>query len=161
MILSWAYCVRLAHSLRLFSARFDAYPDQSFPLIRRSTNGCCVEGSGDRGLSGLESDAGSLHPSGRCIVSSYPGVPSHQSDGYCPGHGYGQNLKVGRTVGTKQGMGHFGLVLCARLTVKTNQRSVSRQRNREFLSYGPVVRAYRSPHRTFEPEGAVRTTAAV
>jgi hypothetical protein len=28
---------------------------------------------------------------------------------------------VGRTVSIKQGMGHFGLVLCARFTVKTNQ----------------------------------------
>jgi hypothetical protein len=121
MILSWVYCGRLAHSLRLFSERFDAYPDQSFPLIRRSTNGRCVEGSGNRWLSGLENGARSLRSSGRRIVSSYSGVPSHQSDGYCPGHGYGQNLKVGRTVGTKQGMGHFGLVLCARLTVKTNQ----------------------------------------
>src|SRR5260370_17571100 len=117
MILSWAYCVRLAHSLRLFSARFDAYPDQSFPLIRRSTNGRCVEGSGNRWLSGLENGAGSLHPSGRCIVSSYPGVPSHQSDGYCPGDGYGQNLKVRRTISTKQGMGHLGLLLSPTFTL--------------------------------------------
>jgi hypothetical protein len=116
--------VRLAHSLRLFSARFDAYPDQSFPLIRRSTNGCCVEGSGNRGISDLENGARSLRSSGRCIVSSYPGVPSDQSDGYCPGHGYGQNLEVRRTVGTKQGMGYFGLVLCASVLALTEDSQI-------------------------------------
>jgi hypothetical protein len=86
-----------------------------------STHGYCVEGSGNRGLSGLENGAGSLHPSDRCVVSNYPGVFSHQSDGYDPGDLYGENLQVSRTVGSKQGMGHFGLVLCARFTEKTNQ----------------------------------------
>jgi hypothetical protein len=121
MMLSWMYCVRLPQLLcGLFSARFG--------LVRigvsshqASTHGYRVEGSGNRWLSGLENGAGSLHPSGRRIVSSYSGVPSHQSDGYDPGDGYAENLHVGRTVGTKQGMGHFGLVLCARFTEKTNQ----------------------------------------
>jgi hypothetical protein len=37
---------------------------------------------------------------------------SHQCDGYCAGHCYGENLDVGDAVGAKQGVGHFDLVLC-------------------------------------------------
>jgi hypothetical protein len=121
MILSWLYCVRLPQFLCGFFRHGSMLIRIGVSSHQASTHGYCVEGSGNRGLSGLENGAGSLHPSGRCIVSGYPGVPSDQSDGYDPGDGYGENLEVGRTVGTKQGMGHFGLVLCARFTVKTNQ----------------------------------------
>ncbi len=71
----------------------------------------CVEGSGNRRLSGLENRGGNLRSFSRCIASRYFGVPPHQSDRYRAGRCYGQNLKVGGTVGTKQGIGHFGLVV--------------------------------------------------
>jgi hypothetical protein len=52
--------------------------------------------------------------SGRGIASRYAGIHPHQHDGYCAGRCYGEYLKVGGTVGTKQGVRHFGLVFYIR-----------------------------------------------
>ena len=72
----------------------------------RGFNGC-----GDYGLSGFENDAGNVCSSGPHRPLRH-GIHRHQCDGYCACQRHGDDLQMGGTVGAKQTIGHFSLVLC-------------------------------------------------
>lgn len=70
------------------------------------------------------------------MVAGQARIRRHQRHGYCAGYCQGDDLKMGRTVGSKQGMSHFGFLRASKLTAKTNRRPVP---DKKVKSFGNVA----------------------